>query len=279
MHAQAVNYLIGPAAALDAVQSRWPLFASDVEREVREKLIADYELLAGDPAPLATFRSHRDHTGSEGTFRSLVSGRRVLVLGPSPHNLPTADEVATADVIVTTRLPNREIAGGLPSIVYVADETFRANEGDYRAQLDARPDDLLVVRPSMLRQPRPRLSTHPRVRVMSFEDSTPFLGTHFAIQRLTYDLLASGPRSILLSGIDFFVGPSTYRPEYHQPLGSVTLDPPRLNFSHDYAYDFWYTKSLLRSGLVDVVPPVAQLLDESVADYLGRLENASIFTP
>jgi hypothetical protein len=237
-----------------------------------EKVRADLLLLDGDPDLLRSMRLRHPtpNVEAEAAFRAALSGKRVIIVGPSPYTQPSAEQLRSADVVVTTRLHHVELEPGQISIAYITDETARQDSADLHADLDRHADHLVVLRPSILRRPIPTLVDHDCVRTMQFDDSTPFLGTHFGVQRILYDLLGSDPVSIMIAGVDFFVGADAYQDGY-RPEPDWQTAAPRLNFSHDYAYEFEYTQHVLASGLVGAVPSVAEILRQSVTAYLTQL--------
>jgi hypothetical protein len=275
VHAQATNYAFGSAAALDAVIKRWPFAATRHERLIQHRLEADLRLLLGDPEPLQALRQSATtpNTAAEAAFRSAVAGQRVLVVGPAPNDRPTPEAIERADVVVSTRQPPSDVLTEQVEVVYVADETFRRDEAFYARSLDQHARRLLVVRPSIATQLRPALTEHPRVRMMQFEDLTPFLGTHFGVQRILYDLVASGAGTIELSGVDFFLGPVTHLAGY----GDVAVEPAAgFNHSHDHAYDFAYTQALLDIDEFSPSAAVESALGLSIPAYLLRLRANAV---
>jgi tetratricopeptide (TPR) repeat protein len=270
-HITCLNYSTNPANALEELQSSRPRYASLTEQRLRHKLTVDLQLASGNAEYLVDHRrTYRTPTAcAEATFRAAIEGRNVLVIGPSPHHRPTELDRRWADVVVTTQSP--PLAGTEHSrITYVTDGTVRTNDLFYRSTLDGDPQQLLVLRPSVLRHHAPSLLGHPAVRVMPTEDSTTLMGTHFAIQRILYDLLAYSPSSVRLAGIDFFLGDESHVAGYRaDPNTSVA--PRSFNYSHDVAYDFWYTKTLLEHGLVDSVPAIRGILGDSLGAYLTAL--------
>lgn len=265
---QAINYRIGPEAALEAVNARWLWIPTETEQRVRVRLHADLALLCGDPEPLRDVarRAPSLDARTQRRFDDAIGGARVLLMGPSPANRPSADVRSAHDVVVTTR---RHDPGstGRTSVAYLNDESFldtSAEEPDDRSA----DDRITVLRPSILN--RGALSTRPDIRLQPFEDTTPLFGTHFAVQRIIHDLLAHGAATVTLAGLDFFLGEQTYLDGYHVGGADRFASVP-FNASHDFAYGFWYTKRLRELGLVDAVPGVAELLDDEVDTYLGRL--------
>lgn len=270
-HVQCLNYSTGPTNALEELRSSRPRHMSANEQRLRHKLAVDLRLAAGSAGELVDHRrTYRTPTAcAETAFRAAVKDHKILVVGPSPRHRPTELDREWADVIVTTQTP--PLAGPEHSrITYVTDGTVRANEEFYCAAVDSDPGQLLVLRPSVLRHRAPSVLSRPSVRVMPTEDSITLMGTHFAIQRILYDLLAYRPSSVRLAGIDFFLGDESHVAGYRADSGPSVV-PQSFNYSHDVAFDFWYTKTLLEHGLVDATPAIRGILDYSPDSYLEAL--------
>ena len=205
-----------------------------------------------------------------------MSGASVLVVGPAPHNQPDAQTLAAADVVVTTKHPS-DSASHKPSVVYVTDATGRLESERLEQSLRHNRDLLVVVRPSWLADPRSTLFAPDRVRVMQCEDSSTYLGTHFAIQRIIYDLVGFGARSITLAGVDFFLTPDPYRMGYANDDSSIYssrgLQPARSIAPHDHLSDFVFTKDLCELGVIEAADNVHQFLTLAPDIYLERLSE------
>lgn len=268
---QAINFVDGPGAALAELDRRWLFAATGMERLIREKVRADLELLRGDPEPLRGLarESLVHHESSERGFRSMVADKRVLVVGPSPSSRPDPSLIAEHDAVATTARGLAPDGHGRDSIVYLSNEAYHM-ESDAEPDADDRVERLVVLRPSAVNRFDPRSIEHPRVRVQPFEDSSPLFGTHFALQRIIYDLLAHGASAVTISGIDFFLGEQVYV-EGYDAQASNRFAEIGYNFSHDFAYGFWYTKALWDRGLVHASPGIECLLDLPVESYLARL--------
>jgi tetratricopeptide (TPR) repeat protein len=274
--AQAVNYCDGAIDAAGVIRTRTPLASTAEEREIMSKVRADLALLCGDPARLVEFRRSRPtpNPAAEAAFRSMVMGRRVLVIGPAPNVQPHAATVEAADVVVTTTSNHIIAEPGQPQVTYVTDEAALLLSSDDLAQLEQERHRMIVVRPSILgRSLSQKWAAHPSVRTMQFEDSTPFLGTHFGVQRILYDLIAAGADSIEIAGVDFFLGEVTYKPGYQLDTQRPGGHLPLMNFSHDYAYGFRYTQLLRNLGFVRPHDEIDAILQMSVPTYLQRLEE------
>lgn len=267
---QAINYVDGPQAALVELDHRWLTAPTETERLIRTKLRADLAVLCGDPEPLraVALSSPIYNEEVEPGFRSMVANKNILLVGPSPAFRPDPEIVAAHDTMVTTGRTMVHGHHGSPSIVYLNNEAFQK---ELRTR---RPDDcancLTVLRPSAMRNFSEDSIRRPGIRIQPLEDSTTLLGTHFAIQRIIYDLIAHGASTVTISGIDFFLGEKVYVDGYDTQSPNRFADV-RYNFSHDFAYDFWYTKTLRHHGLVNSPPTMSDLLDQPVESYLGKL--------
>jgi hypothetical protein len=238
------------------------------------KVRADLDLLCGDPSRLREFRRMRPTPSrlAEDAFRSLVTDRHVLVIGPAPGAAPSQAQIHAADVVVTTTSAHIALAPGQPQITYVTDEAALLLSPDDLIRLEQDPHRLVVVRPSVLKRSVSQNWKHgASIRTMQFEDSTPLLGTHFGVQRILYDLIASGADSITITGMDFFLGATIYKPGYQLQGPHVGERLPLMNFSHDYAYGFWFVQTLGASGLVGADDEIDAILSMSVPAYLQLL--------
>ncbi|MEM9513428.1 MAG: hypothetical protein AAGA42_01115 [Actinomycetota bacterium] len=262
----ALNYSYDADTTLSALERTWPPMATSLERQIRAKVRSDLRLTQGDTDmhQALRLRYEQPNVQAEHTFANAVRGSRLLVVGPSPVNQPTPHQIDTADLVISTQdIP--ALSYERPQVVYVADPTARRAAATYRHSLDTHPHTIVVLRPSMIGRIPGQLADHERCRVMQAEDSTPYLSTHFAVSRIIYDVLAYRPRSVTLTGVDFFIGKTHYQPGYASPVAVP------FNFSHDYAYAFRYVQRLVRCGLVGVDGSLARLLELDLPDYLASL--------
>ncbi len=268
---QAINYDSGPHAALEDLNRRWLIAPTLIERMIREKLRADLALLCGDPQPLRSLaRSYpTTNEAAEERFRSMVVRKKVLVVGPSPSHQPDRDVVHAHHTVVTTGRPFVFDDEHRDSIVYLNNEWFLANRHGRAAELDD-PAPLIVLRPSIVRHASAEEREGVGARVQPFEDSTPLFSTHFALQRIVHDLIANGAETVTIAGVDFFLGDQTYVDFYHEGSSDRFANVP-FNFSHDFTYAYWYTKTLRDHGLVEASPALGDILDHPVEWYVNRL--------
>ena len=268
VRAQAINYVSGPEAALEAIDRRWLWIPTATEQRAQKRLVADFSLLCGDLAPLRDLANSTalPETAATVRYRQMISGRRVLVVGPSPTHRPSADVVAAHDVVAITGHQPREL-GPQDSIAYLNNEGFV--HGTIRdGQIGE--EQMIVLRPSIASHGVSPETLDANIRLQPFEDSTPLLGTHFAVQRIVHDVLAHGATEVTLAGIDFFLGDRTYIEGYHAGDADRFATVP-FNAAHDFAYDFSYTKRLVELGIVDAVPGVLELLEQDLDEYLDSL--------
>jgi hypothetical protein len=115
---------------------------------------------------------------------------------------------------------------------------------------------------------------------MPAEDSNTFNCTHFAIQRILYDLLQYSPSRIVLFGVDFFLGADLYDRNYSRDLDDWyrrnSMQPTISMSVHDYQWDFDYTDRLRRLGLIDTSSHVASLLSLGRDRYLNDLQRRMV---
>ncbi|MEL6893118.1 MAG: hypothetical protein AAFP84_16110 [Actinomycetota bacterium] len=191
----------------------------------------------------------------------------MLVVGPSPSFRPTAAQLASADTIVTTRhaFADASIAS---QVVYAANDSLLADDQDYRnlQRLGAQ----IVARPTSFEPLRSRGWLNRGFRVQAFEDSTPLLGTAFALPRLLHDLLAHGAAAITLTCVDFFVGSNSYRDGYRSGDEYALFNP-----AHDPVHAHQYVARLSRHGLLTGSDGVGRILELTREEYLDELEESA----
>lgn len=269
---QALNYIEGPACALDEITRRWLFAPTRIERAVRQKLHADLSLLVGDAEPLRSLSRTAPSANrtATGLFRSAVADRRVLLVGPAPSHQPDRDMIEQHDTVVTTRRPFAFPPGlERPSVMYLTNQSALTEPEEHLAWL-SESERIAVLRPSMIRQHRSSLSQHSQARIQPFEDATPLFGTHFAMQRIIHDLITHGATEVTISGVDFFLGDQTHIDGYDSGSSDRFANIP-FNYSHDFAYDFWFTQTLRSVGRVSAHPGVAYMLDQTLEWYLDHL--------
>lgn len=268
---QAMNFAEGPLPALSSVRRRWVFAPTSTERLLRIRAEADLALLEGDPALLHRAASDAPTPGGAARrrFADAVSGRRILVVGPSPLNRPAADDLDAYDTIVTTRQPFEADAGERRSIIYLTNESARYDAATYRSLFES-DQTILSVRPSMVRRLPSPLASADVVRVQPFEDTSTLFGTHFAIPRILHDLIANRAASITICGVDFFLSEQTHVDGYDPGIDDRFASVP-FNIAHDFAYDFWYVQRLRTLGLLHTPPPIDDLLRTPVHRYVEQL--------
>lgn len=214
-------------------------------------------------------------------FRSLIEGRSVAVVGPSVSDAEAGSQIDGHDVVIRTKfVPGRVEAeartqGRRTDIAYYTDSSARIFGTEIRSALMSGDLQMAVLRPSAFRA-APWPPCDGRLRYVPAEDTLPFQGTHFAIQRILYDLLHYSPSQITLFNIDFFTGLSTYLPGYATEVGDVfkpnRFRPIRSTAMHDLREDFVFTKLLSHRGLIATSPPVAAILALDTESYLEEVE-------
>ena len=275
---RAVAYSSGERDAVDELDQRRSGFATHSERLAYDKLDADLRVALGDVERLVAVRERLATVNpeSEQRFRALIRDARIAVIGPSDFGTFTPEELDTFDVIVSTKRPTDTLSGR-PTISYRSDTNVRF---DLLPALGQGADlaTIEVLRPSMLVNGA-SVPGHHALRVMSAEDTNTFLGTHFGIQRILYDLVGRGAESITLAGVDFFLSETPYVKGYDDEMTRVyepnQLQPARSRAAHDHGWDFRFTKLLAGHGLIQPHPDVQRLLDYTVDDYLVRLSEVA----
>ncbi len=270
---QATSYAYGAPEALRVLCGHRPRWPTTTERLTHAKLQADLNLSQGAPEPLIDYRATWEHrTAADHSFRQLIQGRRVLVVGPANNNRPTDQDYSDADVVVSTKYPERRVATAA-LVVYLAEMSARLDPRT-RAESEEQPH-IAVLRPTTLSSAAAPPNLSVTDRVMPAEDSNTFLGTRFGIPRILYDLVQYSPASITLAGVDFYLSELPYRSGYADEadrlLSPNRLQPVAAEAIHDFWWDYRFVQHLTAAGLVTPNAGVASLLQLSDTAYLHRL--------
>ena len=269
---QAASYVDGPGAAMRRLRDVSIVLPTAVETAVLAKFRSDLYLARGDSSHHCRQRTIAP-TPTPTAERRLVDwlrGSNILVVGPAQTGRPSHDDLRWADVVVSTKR-TLQLDQNLRQVVYLADASMKLDPVTPSTSV------IRVVRPSIIAFNDHILASNPDLRVMPSENSNNFLGTHFAIQRILYDLVAYSPSGIRLAGCDFFLSTSPYLTGYANEVDDI-FEPlglqPVVFAPHDHLWDFRFVQALRAHRMISAVPEVDALLDMTPAAYLERLETA-----
>jgi tetratricopeptide (TPR) repeat protein len=258
------------------------------ERAAFDKLLADLELRRGDSRPLrAMLHIHRgaNPTDAEAQFTQLITGRRIAVVGPGSTPIPNGDEIDGFDTVIRTKVRGSvpddvaAMAGTRTDISYYSDASVRLLDAEIREALSSRRLTMAVVRPSTYDRARRKICRFGDLRYMPSQDSATFESTHFAMQRIIYDVVRYDPANVKLFNIDFYLSQDPYVVDYTSEVEDIyranDLRTLRTAAVHDLYSDFDFVQCLHRRGLVDVDDRLVELLRMTPDEYLVELERAS----
>jgi tetratricopeptide (TPR) repeat protein len=285
--ARALSYLGDDAAAIAHLRSaRWHGLPHH-EQSAFVKLLADLELLRGDPTHATSALDLHGRVNSEvgaRRFADLVTGRRVAIVGPGASNAANGAEIDAFDTVVRTkfrRSPSADAAvlsGSRTDISYYSDSNSRLLTDDIARLLAAGSLGMAVFRPTRY-DPAIRCIHHEGdLRYMPSQDSSTFEATRFAVQRIVYDLVRYRPAELKLFNIDFFLSENAYADGYTDEASDVfaarNLRLIRTSAAHDLALDFDFVRRLVGYGLLEVDDRIGRLIRMTPLEYLAELERA-----
>jgi tetratricopeptide (TPR) repeat protein len=279
----------GSLDELDAARRELDLdraVAHDVDPELAHKLRADLALLQGDASELLDLHhlfGAANHPAAEARFTDLLSGRDVVIVGPSE---PVEDLGATIDAADTVIRPKLLANGAAPKDAAVGTRTDIAYYGtltsglvfrEIEQLLEAGKLQMAVFRASRFRDDRSWVRHPGDLRYMPAEFGAMLRAVPFGIQRILYDVLRYRPASLRVFHADLFTGPKLHRAGYsadRQLLDERGLAPIPLSIlAHDYRADFALTKALHAAGHVRARPNLEEILRLTPDAYLEVLDR------
>ena len=238
-----------------------------LDRARAEKVVADVELVLGDPTRHVARHRHL----ANDALRRLVEGRTVAIIGPASD--PASSILADAEVVIRTKWLGADDTR--VDAAFYPETTSSSAASSIVELLDQRTLQLAVVRPGALRSAPNYLLAHERVRVSPDELAVHLEASPFAIQRIVYDVLAFAPRSVVVGGSDFFVS-RTYGSGYdidaqERRAGGIVDSLP--GYGHDPRADLRWSQHLATNGIIRFTEPGSRVLAAGEESYLLSLER------
>ena len=219
----------------------------------------------------------------ESDFRSLISSRRVAIVGPAPDSPPLGAEIDGFDVVVRTRLPDPDHFdgdrfGSRTDIVYPALGRSLFVAEQLACALEEERIRFVVLRTAGLKSWASFNLLDRGVRLNPREYAASFAAAQFGVQRIVHDLLRYRPAELKVFAATLFLGSGpTHYDGYGSDIvsgrGERGLIRPPDSFAHDHASDFRFLDCLVRGGLVHVDAALASILDLGLAGYLSSLDE------
>lgn len=245
-----------------------------------DRLDADLQLRQGSPQKLVDWTNHHDTglpSAAESTFRGLVTGKNVVIVGPNT-DLETRQSLHRRfDLVVDTKLLDRSHEGRCARVSYYADTSLAMFDDKVRVLLTSGGLTLAIARPTFLASKSSIADD--RIRIMPSEDSLASDGSHFGIARAVYDIIRVAPSTITLVGVDMFTAAASYPPGYisdrsvyarHQIARGLPA------FNHDLADDHTFLARLFKHELVHADDVTSTVLRMTLDDYLDRLRGRTL---
>ena len=226
-----------------------------------------------------------DERRSNGRFDRTISGKKVLVVGPSPTSTITQEVIDQFDVLAIPKLhKGLWLAEGLrasekhtivtylnhQTIARVIREDFLDTSGWHIARVKSS-EDVGLLRSMIPEDIAPKrdvsIMTSPGKLMMN--DYGPFMGP-----AMVFDLLCARPKALHLSGFTFYV--DTDGQNYHLTYDSsnhtnaVLVEALR---QHGAFSNFLFVKSLWQFGLITIEKDVERALALSAEDYAHYLDK------
>jgi hypothetical protein len=209
---------------------------------------------------------------SDGSFRDLIQGRTVAVVGPAPPSEDLRAEIDAFDFVVRTNYQGKldPRAGSRTDISY-----YNGN------RLISHRDEIIAIAPSLRwlvsargsdQALRRMLPTHPGIRSAESAPAIFFHANPLAIPAILIDLVRFVPARIKLFGSDFFSSKTSHTQGYHRrPIEAEALSHSlRI---HDPFSSFRLVQQLVRTGLCTVDALAEGVLRLDGEQYAARLQE------
>jgi tetratricopeptide (TPR) repeat protein len=255
--------------------------ATSRDRLVLDVLESDVAFaLGGHPGPAGmTSRDCSPTRAAEARFADLIRGRRIAVVGPAPAHVDDAEEIASSDVVIKTKvLPGS--GGDAPSTIsyYAASSSLLLQRQIVRT-LHTGEVSMAVFRPAAW----PVVDLEPfedgQLRFSPVEYTMGLAASPFGIQRILHDVLRYEPDEVSVFRSDLFAGEqpysATYRTDRDVLYAGAGLQPNLDGYGHDLLADFRLTRRLALSGTIKVTTELATILRSTDHEYLARLEHVA----
>ncbi|NDK33172.1 tetratricopeptide repeat protein [Nesterenkonia haasae] len=258
--------------------------ASTAERHRLQKMAADVHLIQGRTAPLADYARARAEDlplPNEDTFRKLIAGKRVAVVGPADTGDRLGETIDTYDVIIRPRLMTE----------FTADDAARLGSRTDISYFSGRDlTDFMPVAREAVARGELKMVIGRGLSMNSFSGEIPdwlrfyrhdfslgFHGPPMGIGRILYDVLQFEPAEIGLFNIDFFTGQTAfgagYREDKDSGLGPYSI-VNEIILAHDLVFEHRLTKAIAASGVLTGHGVAGEVMKVSEADYLQKLAES-----
>lgn len=258
--------------------------ASTAERHRLEKMAADVHLIQGRTTPLVAYARARAEDlplPNEHTFRELITGQRIAVVGPADTGDRLGELIDTYDVIIRPRLMTEftdEDAARLGSrtdIAYFSGRDLTDFMPVAQEAVEAGALKMVVGRGLSMNSFSGEIPHW--LRFYRHDFSLGFHGPPMGIGRILYDVLQFEPAEIGLFNIDFFTGQTAfgagYREDKDSGLGPYSI-VNEIILAHDLVFEHRLTKAIADSGVLTGYGVAGDVMNASEEDYLQKLAES-----
>lgn len=245
----------------------------DRTRAGYQKLHSDAHLLIGDAEPLLSYADQTRSTDLpyESAFASLVSNRRVAVLGGEIDALPAA-QLQDYDLVVHIGEPPEDLLSQV-DVVYLTGAPLRSAAERLERSVDRGELELVVGSGADF---NPSDQSARWLRIPQQEYSLSFKGRPTELQRSLYDLIQFQPEALYVMGSDLHV--TQFADAGRQPRPAAPGDVTHsLLVHHDVSATFKFIKSLYEADLISVDEGLEAVLSLETDAYLKRLTEQNAF--
>lgn len=217
-------------------------------------------------------------TGKTNRFASLLSGKKVAVVGPADTNQDLREEIDGYDVVVRTNVFSRDdfmLDGGRLGQKVDISYYPRAPVGlrkDELIRFAAQESCVFVFRNEKSIEEYGKENLRPQDRVISNSPSNfmPVFQNMHAIQRIVWDLIKYQPEEIKVFNVNFYAG-NLYHEKYRPRGEEPTLKS--LGLQHDPVQSFMFSQMLYKTKIVKFDKVASGILEMSIPDYIDYLQK------
>lgn len=287
-HARALTFLDEHEAAAELLQPSLTARHTARVRNTLNRQAADASLLLGDLRPhveAAGAVSDHDVGVAEQSFREMINGRSVAIVGPGLSDEQSGQEIDDHDVVIRTKFTKEQLseyttmAGSRTDISYYALGSARFLQNEISDAISSGDLQMAVFRTATYTPDPPYLVRPGDIRYVPSEYTAGLRASQFAIQRIFYDIIRYGPSSVKVFNIDFFLSPDAYRPGYLAEYANQAVREGYLkvlgSFGHDFLADFKFTQAMFTQGRLDGDERIRQIMALTPAQYLAGLDRRS----
>lgn len=226
----------------------------------------------------ASTEQSKDYAASDEYFKDLIYGKSVAIVGPADAGCSLKDEIDSYDVVVRTNVFSEddyvleeERIGSAVDVSYYTRATALIRKSDL-IDFGRRSSAVFVFRSraSVREFGKENLRVQDRIISTDICPFMPFYRAMHAIQRISWDLLKYGPRTLKVFNANFFVG-EMYHDKY-RPRGKAP-GLKSLGMQHDPLQSFMFSKKLNELGLVEYDDVASNVLEMSEIEYIRYLQD------